>query len=96
VVDPAAPLPPEYDDDLATVLGPARLAFFTPVFEQPTLADRKAMFILGASGLLVTVLMFFAPPRDPGAGPRAAGRGTARPRVRAAAAVLPRLRVAIR
>ena len=51
----------EHDDDLAAVLGPARLAYFTPVFEQPTLADRKAMFILGASGLLVTVLMFFAP-----------------------------------
>jgi hypothetical protein len=61
VVDPADPTPPEADE-LATVLGPARLAFFTPVFEQPTLADRKAMFILGASGLLVTVLMFFAPP----------------------------------
>ena len=63
MVDPAAPLSPERGaDDLAAVLGPARLAFFTPVFEQPTLADRKAMFILGASGLLVTVLIFFAPP----------------------------------
>lgn len=45
---------------LAAVLGPARLAYFTPVHEQPTLADRKAMFILGASGLMVTVLLFFA------------------------------------
>jgi hypothetical protein len=53
--------PPEHPD-LAAVLGPARLAYFTPVFDQPSLADRKAMFILGASGLLVTVLMFFAPP----------------------------------
>lgn len=42
------------------VIGPARLAYFTPVHEQPTLADRKAMFILGASGLMVTVLLFFA------------------------------------
>jgi len=41
--------------------GGARLAYFTPVFEQPTLADRKAMFILAASGLLVTVLLFFSP-----------------------------------
>jgi len=53
---------PDHHHDLGSVLGPARLAYFTPVFEQPTLADRKAMFILGASGLLVTVLMFFAPP----------------------------------
>jgi hypothetical protein len=42
------------------VLGPARLAYFTPVHEQPTLADRKAMFILGASGLMVSVLLFFS------------------------------------
>ena len=40
--------------------GPARLAYFTPVHEQPTLADRKAMFILGASGLMVSVLLFFS------------------------------------
>ena len=55
--DPAAH---DSDEDLAAVLGPARLAYFTPVFEQPSLADRKAMFILGASGLLVTVLLFFS------------------------------------
>ena len=42
------------------ILGPARLAYFTPVHEQPTLADRKAMFILGASGLMVSVLLFFS------------------------------------
>jgi hypothetical protein len=30
------------------------------VHEQPSLADRKAMFILGASGLILTVLLFFA------------------------------------
>jgi hypothetical protein len=45
--------------DLAAVIGPARLAYFTPVHEQPTLADRKAMFILAASGLIATVLLFF-------------------------------------
>jgi hypothetical protein len=50
------------DDDarLAAVLGPARLAYFTPVHDQPILADRKAMFILGSSGLMVSVLLFFS------------------------------------
>lgn len=42
------------------MLGPARLAYFTPVNEQPTLADRKAMFLLGASGLMASVLLFFS------------------------------------
>ena len=44
----------------AALLGPARLAYFTPVHEQPSLADRKAMFILAASGLMVSVLLFFS------------------------------------
>lgn len=48
------------DDGIAAVLGPARLAYFTPVHEQPSLADRKAMFILAASGLMVSVLLFFS------------------------------------
>jgi hypothetical protein len=47
-------------DDLTAVLGPARLAYFTPVHDQPILADRKAMFILGACGLMVSVLLFFS------------------------------------
>ena len=47
-------------EKLQAIPGGARLAFFTPVFEQPTLADRKAMFILGASGLMMTVLLFFS------------------------------------
>jgi len=47
-------------NDQAQVIGPARLAYFTPVHEQPTLADRKAMFILGASGLMASVLLFFS------------------------------------
>ena len=51
---------PRPDAPPAAVIGPARLAYFTPVHEQPTLADRKAMFILGASGLMLTVLLFFA------------------------------------
>ena len=34
------------DPDSPRSSAPARLAYFTPVHEQPTLADRKAMFIL--------------------------------------------------
>lgn len=49
-----------HDPRLDAVIGPARLAYFTPVHEQPTLADRKAMFILAASGLILTVLLFFS------------------------------------
>jgi hypothetical protein len=56
--------PPPHDPDLAAVIGPARLAYFTPVHEQPTLADRKAMFILAVSGLIATVLLFFAQPLE--------------------------------
>ena len=51
---------PTTRDGTAGVIGPARLAYFTPVHEQPTLADRKAMFILAASGLMVSVLLFFS------------------------------------
>jgi hypothetical protein len=47
-------------DGAASVLGPGRLGYFTPVHDQPILADRKAMFILGASGLMASVLLFFA------------------------------------
>src|SRR4051812_34221966 len=54
------PLQP--DAALAQVLGPARLAYFTPVSEYPVIADRKASFLLTASGLLTTVLIFFANP----------------------------------
>ena len=57
MVSPDAP--PDDPARLAEVLGPARLAYFTPVHDQPILADRKAMFILGASGLMVSVLLFF-------------------------------------
>jgi hypothetical protein len=56
------------------ILGPARLAFFTPIHHQPVLADRKAAFLLAASGLIATVLMLFGAaigrlvqlPRGPG------------------------------
>ena len=52
--------PDQLDADLAAVLGPGRLAYYTPVHDQPSLADRKAMFILAASGLILTVLLFFS------------------------------------
>jgi hypothetical protein len=50
------------DAELAVLLGPTRLAYFSPLNEQPVLADRKASFILGAAGLIVTVLLFFLQP----------------------------------
>lgn len=40
--------------------GPARLAFFTPIHHNPILADRKATFLLGALGLIATVLLVFS------------------------------------
>jgi Family of unknown function (DUF5706) len=49
-------------DDVATLLGPARLAYFTPVREYPPLGDRKAAVLLGANGLMVSVLLFFSRP----------------------------------
>jgi len=48
--------------DMLAFAGMARLAYFTPLHEHPTLADRKATFILGATGLLITVLLFFIGP----------------------------------
>jgi hypothetical protein len=48
--------------DAPALLGPMRLAYYSPLNEQPVLADRKASFILGATGLIVTVLLFFLQP----------------------------------
>src|SRR5690348_12494956 len=50
------------EGDMEAFAGMARLAYFTPLHEHPTLADRKATFILGATGLLITVLLFFIGP----------------------------------
>jgi hypothetical protein len=47
------------DAELAALAGPVRLAFFTPLHENLSLADRKATFILGTVGLLMTVMLFF-------------------------------------
>ena len=41
--------------------GAARFASFTPMNEQPGLADSKARFALGVSGLLLSTLLFFMP-----------------------------------
>lgn len=49
------------DPELLKVLGPARLAFCTPVHEAGILADRKAAFLLTACGLMLTILFFFIP-----------------------------------
>ena len=43
-------------------LGAARLAFFTPVRDQPPLADRKASVLLAANGLMVSVVFSFSRP----------------------------------
>jgi pycsar effector protein len=48
--------------DWDKILGPARLAYFTPVREYPPLGDRKASILLTANGLLVSVLIFFSEP----------------------------------
>ena len=48
--------------DLDRFLSVARLAYYTPVREYPPLGDRKAAATLAASGLMITVLLFFAPP----------------------------------
>lgn len=58
VISPPAPPDPQ----AAALLGPMRLAYYSPLNEQPVLADRKASFILGATGLIVTVLLFFLQP----------------------------------
>lgn len=46
------------DDQL---LASARLAFYTPVVDQPSVADRKATFLLTMIGLVATTLFLFVP-----------------------------------
>jgi hypothetical protein len=50
---------PQADEQLRWA-GPARMAFFTPIHHNPILADRKATFLLGALGLIATVLLVFS------------------------------------
>jgi hypothetical protein len=42
--------------------GAAKFASFTPMNDQPGLADRKASFVIGASGLLLSTALFFVMP----------------------------------
>ena len=51
--------PSDHEAEVRALSGPARLAFFTPAYEQQSLADRKARFLLTACGLLATTLLFF-------------------------------------
>lgn len=54
---------PQGDDlEAEALLGPARLAYFTPVREYPPMGDRKAAMLLGANGLMVSVLLLFSGP----------------------------------
>jgi hypothetical protein len=47
------------DAEIARLLGPARLAYFTPVREYPPLGDRKSVMILSLCGLMVMVTCLF-------------------------------------
>src|SRR5688500_9771260 len=40
----------------------ARFAAFTPMNDQPGLADRKATFVIGAGGLLLSTTLFLITP----------------------------------
>jgi hypothetical protein len=51
--------PDPHEAEVRALSGPARLAFFTPAYEQQSLGDRKARFLLTACGLLATTLLFF-------------------------------------
>lgn len=42
--------------------GAVRFAGFTPMNDQPAFADRKAGFVIGAGGLLLSTALFFAMP----------------------------------
>jgi len=44
---------------ISELAGPARLAYFTPLHDHLSLADRKGSLILTAAGLLLSVLLFF-------------------------------------
>lgn len=52
-------LPPGLAQPAEAWAGAARLAFYTPVVEPPSVADRKATFLLTMTGLMATTLFFF-------------------------------------
>jgi len=49
----------EDDPEVEGLLGPARLAYFTPVREYPPLGDRKSLSLLTLDGLMLTVMYLF-------------------------------------
>ena len=57
-----APAPAAEEPKLGT--GAMRFASFTPMCDQPGLADRKASFVIGAGGLLLSTTMFLIMPLD--------------------------------
>ena len=61
--EPLDPLPGQapVDPDMP---GPGAMKFasFTPMNEQPGMADRKATFVIGAGGLLLSTVLFFIMP----------------------------------
>jgi hypothetical protein len=61
--EPLDPLPGQVPVDLDRPgPGAVRFASFTPMNEQPGLADRKATFVIGAGGLLLSTVLFFIMP----------------------------------
>ena len=79
----------EVADDAPPGPGAMRFASFTPMNDQPGLADRKATFVIGAGGLLLSTTMFLVMPLGqfvrPGFWPRLTLVAGARPGVRDAA-----------
>ena len=61
IVDLPRPAANHAAEDDTLLLGAARLAFYTPVLDQPSLADRKATFLLTMTGLVATTLFLFVP-----------------------------------
>jgi hypothetical protein len=53
--------PADADVSDEQLIASARLAFYTPVLDQPSVADRKATFLLTMTGLVATTLFLFVP-----------------------------------
>jgi hypothetical protein len=62
--EPLDPLPGQPVQVAEDRPGPGAMKFaaFTPMNEQPGLADRKATFVIGAGGLLLSTVLFFIMP----------------------------------
>jgi hypothetical protein len=53
-------LPLDADSETLQLLGPARLAYFTPVREYPPLGDKKAAMLLSVNAFMITVTLLFS------------------------------------